>query len=219
MDIVSNGYYLFSWLSGFRNKLDKNIIIDPISCLVKLSLLKFYPVGCKIHIADNMITILEPNLTQGAYRFIKGDNREDLHNLYVPIIKSIEWFWDESNKEIKHLFEYAINGLENLKSSYPANSTITHTLDLYIFHLTTKQTKTLQNKEIKYKNPEKTENNEIHDFVKKLWNKREIHIIIELLLEYNSKQDEKHILDSILSLSAAKENKLKIFLKEHFASL
>ena len=24
MDIVSNGYYLFSWLSGFRNKQDKN---------------------------------------------------------------------------------------------------------------------------------------------------------------------------------------------------
>jgi hypothetical protein len=166
-----------------------------------------------------MITILEPNLTQGAYRFIKGDNREDLHNLYVPIIKSIEWFWDESNKEIKHLFDYAINGLENLKSSYPPNSTITHTLDLYIFHLTTKQTKTLQNKEIKYKNPEKTENNEIHDFVKKLWNKREIHIIIELLLEYNSKQEESHILESILSLSAAKEIKLKTFLKEHFASL
>ncbi len=219
MNIVSNGYYLFNWLSGFRNKQDKNIIIDPISCLVKLSLLKFYPVGSKIHIADNMITILEPNITQGAYRFIKGDNREDLHNLYVPIIKAIEWFWDENNKEIKHLFEYSINGLENLKLSYPQNSTICHTLDLYIHHLITKQIKTLQNKEIKYKNPEKTENNEIHDFVKKLWSKREIHIIIELLLEYNSKKEEKQILDSILSLSSAKEVKLQTFLKEHFTSL
>jgi hypothetical protein len=218
MEFISNSYYLLNWLSSYKNKQDKNIIIDPISCLVKLSILKFYPIGCKIHISDNMISILEPTIIQGAYRFIKGDNREDLHNLYVPIIKAIEWFWEKDNIEIYNLFDYAVSGLENLKLSYPSNSTICHTLDLYIYHLTTKQTKTYQNKEIKYKNPD-TENNEIHNFVKTLWNKRELHIIIELLLEYNSKQNEKHILDTILTLSNAKESKLKDYLKEHFASL
>ncbi len=222
MDFISNSYYILSLLTNFRHNKDKNIIIDPLSCLIKLSILRFYPEKTKISIADNMITIIDPGVFQGAYRFIKGDEREDLHNLYVPLIKSIEWFWKENNTEIKYLFDFAISGLENLKSSYPINSTICHTLDLYIFHLTTKQTKNFHNNDIKYNN-DNNDNNEIHDFVKNLWSNREIHIIIELLLEYDKtfkeNKNEKHILVSILDLTTAKELKLKDFLKNHFASL
>lgn len=224
MDFISNGFYLMNFLTSFRNKQDKNIIIDPMSCLIKLSILRYYPNGTKISIGDNMITLLDPGLLQGTFRFIKGDGREDLHNLYVPLIKSIEWFWNKDDAEIKNLFEFAINGLEILKSSYPINSTISHTLDLYIHHLTTKQTKTFQNKDIDYNHSaNNSNNNEIHEYVKHLWNQREIHIIIELLLEYdkNNKENknEKHILESILNLTNAKEVKLKDFLKQHFASL
>jgi hypothetical protein len=219
MDFISNGLsnsiYIINLLTGFRNKQDKNIIIDPLSCLIKLSILKFYPVGTKISIGDNMISILDPGVLQGTFRFFKGDGREDLHNLYVPLIKSIEWFWKKDNKEINYLFDYAINGLEILKASYPINSTICHTLDLYIHHLTTKKIKSFQNKDI----IDNTNNNEIHDYLKKLWNEREIHIIIELLLEYEKNKTEKQILDSILNLTNAKEVKLKEFLKQHFASL
>ena len=219
MDFISNGFYLMNFLTSFRNKQDKNIIIDPMSCLIKLSILRYYPHGTKISIGDNMITILDPGLLQGPFRFIKGDGREDLHNLYVPLIKSIEWFWDKENKEIKHLFDFATKGLEILKASYPINSTICHTLDLYIHHLTTKQTKTFQNKDIEYN----SSNNEIHNYIKQLWNPREIHIIIELLLEYekNNKEKklEKHLLESILNITEAKEVKLKEYLKQHFASL
>ncbi len=216
MDFLSNGFYLMNFLTSFRNKQDKNIIIDPMSCLIKLSILKYYPVGTKISIGDNMITILDPGLLQGTFRFIKGDGREDLHNLYVPLIKGIEWFWNTDNVEIKYLFDFAINGLEILKASYPINSTISHTLDLYIHHLTTKQTKTFQNKDIDYNST-----NIIHEYVKHLWNQREIHIIIELLLEYDNKENKKdtNILESILNLTNAKEIKLKDFLKQHFASL
>ncbi len=218
MEIISNGYYLLSLLTGLRNNKDKNIIIDPLSCLIKLSLLQYYPPGTKISIGDN-INIIDPGMLQGAFRFMKGDGREDLHNLYVPLIKSIEWYWDQNNKEIKHLFDFAINGLLCLKNAYPTNSTICHTLDLYIHHLTTKQTKNYQNKEIKYSE----NNNEIHEYVKKLWNDREIHIIIEMLLEYDKyfKENKKEtvIIDSILQLTTAKEKKLREYLKEHFASL
>jgi hypothetical protein len=218
MDYISNTFNFLNFLTNLRQSKDKHVIIDPISCMIKLSILRYYPIGTKISISDNMVTILDASMLQGAYRFLKGDGREDLHNLYVPIIKSIEWFWDKDNKEIIHLFDFAIKGLENLKSSYPINSTICHTLDLYIHHLSTKQIKNFQNKDIKYKN-ENNEHNAIHDFVKQLWNKREIHIIIELLLEYDNKKNEKQLLESILQLTNAKEIKLKEFLKQHFASL
>ncbi len=224
MDLISKGIssslYLVNYLTNLKNKEDKNIIIDPMSCLIKLSILKFCPVGTKISIGDNMITILDPGLLQGAVRFIKGDGREDLHNLYIPLIKSIEWYYDKlkSDSEIKTLFDFSINGLEILKTSYPINSTICHTLDLYIHHLTTKQTNTLYDKDLKLE-----ENNKIHDYLKQLWNKREIHIIIELLLEYDKNilndKKETQLLQSILIITTAKEIKLKDFLKNHFASL
>jgi hypothetical protein len=216
---ISNGFYLVNYLTNLKNKDDKNIIIDPMSCLIKLSILKFCPVGTKISIGDNMITILDPGLLQGAVRFIKGDGREDLHNLYIPLIKSIEWYYKSiSDSEIKTLFDFSINGLEILKLSYPINSTICHTLDLYIHHLTTKQTNTLYDKELKLE-----ENNKIHDYLKQLWTQREIHIIIELLLEYEiniqNNKKETQLLQSILIITTAKELKLKDFLKQHFASL
>ena len=117
----------------------------------QLRILKFYPVGTKISVNDNAITNLDPGFLQGTVRFFKGDGREDLHNIYIPLIKTIEWYWNkyEDNKEIKVLFDYSINGLEILKTSYPINSTICHTLDLYIHHLKTKQTNTLYDKELK----------------------------------------------------------------------
>ena len=195
---ISNGLYLVNYLTNLKNKDDKNIIIDPMSCLIKLSILKFCPIGTKISIGDNMITILDPGLLQGAVRFIKGDGREDLHNLYIPLIKSIEWYYKSKiDSEIKTLFDFSINGLEILKLSYPINSTICHTLDLYIHHLTTKQTITLYDKELKLE-----ENNKIHDYLKQLWTQREIHIIIELLLEYEinvqNNKKETQLLQSIL---------------------
>ena len=218
MDIFSiNTSTLFNLLVKINPK-ERDIIIDPISCLIKLSILSFYPSGTKISISNNMVSIIEPGILQGAFRFFKGDNREDLHNLYVPIIKSIEWYWDEKT-EIKHLFNYSIIGLQNLRSSYPKNSTITHTLDLYIHHLITKQTKTFQNKEIEMSN----DDNMIHEYLKKLWNPREIHIVIEMLLEYDNKRKtnivEQQILNSILDLTMVKEKKLTLFLKEHLTTL
>lgn len=215
---ISNSLYLLNFLTNIKNKEDRNIIIDPMSCLIKLSILKFCPNGTKISIRDNMLSILDPGLLQGTFRFFKGDGREDLHNLYVPLIKSIEWYYKIDN-ELNTLFNFAIDGLKILKTSYPINSTICHTLDLYIYHLNTKQTKTLQNNDIKIEDS----HNKIHDYLKQLWNEREIHIIIELLLEYekhiNNNKKETHLLDSILNLTIAKELKLKEFLKQHFASL
>ncbi len=212
MDYISNALHILHTVLKFTNNKDKNVILDPLSTLIKLSLLKFSPTNTKISIGDNIVTILDPGLLQGPYRFINGDGREDLHNLYIPIIKSLEWFNDIN--EINILHDFAKDGLINLKSSYPENSIICHTLDLYIYHLTTKTTKSFTNKEFN-----SNHSNEIHDFLKKLWNIREIHIIIELLLEYNKNQNEKHLLKSILELTNAKELKLKDFLKKHFASL
>lgn len=204
MDYVTLAY---RFITNWKNTKEKDIIIDPMICLIKLSILGFYPKGTKISISNNIITLIEPSLYQGPMRFINGDGREDLHNIYIPLIKSIEWYWQEDNSEIKSLFDFTIKGLHKLKTAYNENSTINHTLNLYIDHL--------ENKRI-YQN--EASNNEIHQFLKNQWSGREIHIIIQMLLEY-SDNNQSTLLSSVLKITSAKEDIFIDFLKKHFSSL
>ena len=91
--------------------------------------------GTKISISENRLYFNEPGALQGVVRFIYGDGREDLHNLYQPIRKCAKWFWNDSNAEIKYLFQNAVSGIKMLKGSYSSWSTIQHTLDYYILIL------------------------------------------------------------------------------------
>ena len=43
---------------------EKNIIIDPLSCFIKIGLLNFYQEGTKISITNNQIKFDEPNYFQ-----------------------------------------------------------------------------------------------------------------------------------------------------------
>ena len=118
-------YFLF-------HKKDKNIIIDPFSCIIKLGLLSYQEEGTKISIIDNQINFNEPNAGQGIIRYLYGDGREDLHNLFRPIQKSVEWYKLSKYKDIDFLFTRAIAGMNTLKKSYGKFETIQHTIDYYI---------------------------------------------------------------------------------------
>jgi hypothetical protein len=255
--LVSNGFYgaFKSWLTSTKQK---DIIIDPMSCMIKLAVLSFYPPGTKISIFDNKIHFNSPTIFQGTIRYFKSDNREDLHNLFNPIQKSIQWYWNEKDEGIVYLFILAINGLKILKHSYPSHSTIQYTLDYYINLLVRKEIDGISveidkqlgsalasasasiiskssNKKDKDKilekdivvepspSPINPNNNLVYSFLKGLWNKRELFIMIELLKEYKSKTDEEGyneeeanaILSSIDSMTDIKDTKLYNFLLEH----
>jgi len=133
-DIIASGA-IHSLKSFFIKKKEKNTIIDPFSCLVKLSLLKFLDKGTKISVYQNRICFNSPTYIQGMVRFIYGDGREDLHNIFQPIQKCVEWFWDEKNDDMTYMFSNAVNGLKILKCSYSTYATIQHTIDYYIIIL------------------------------------------------------------------------------------
>ena len=135
---MSTGLY-HSIVKFLTKKKEKNIIIDPFSCLTKLALLAYQKEGTKISIIENKILFNNPDCGQGFIRFLYGDNREDLHNLFNPIQKSVEWYWDPSNNDIKYLFNKTTNGLKILKKSYNQYATIQHTIDYYISILISKK--------------------------------------------------------------------------------
>ena len=138
-DIIASGT-LQSIKLLFQKKVERNVIIDPFSCLIKLSLLRYLESGTKISIYQNRIHFNSPSYIQGIIRFMYGDNREHLHNLYLPIQKSVEWFWDEKNEDMTYMFNNAIIGLKMLKYAYNEYATIQHTIDYYIIIMMQKNT-------------------------------------------------------------------------------
>ena len=176
---INNSLYEI-FINFFHDK-NKNSIIEPLICLVRLAIIEFKPLGTKISIFDNRITYNEPNILQGAVRWSNGDTRDDLHNIYLPITKASEWY-SLDNEDIKNILLFAIRGLEKLKSSYNRNSTINHSIQYYITYLknSLKGTHVISSEE---SNP-----NTIFNKLKGIWNDREIKIINNLLLELEEKR-------------------------------
>ena len=211
-------------------KKENNVIVDPFSCLLKLSLLSFYPEGTKISIDNNEIFINAPTLLQGALRYYYGYGREDLHNLLIPIQKAILWFFNKDDTYILFLFDLSIQGLQNLKRSYPITSTIHHTLDYYITLLTNK-TRSIPSIEAdemssSTESIDGQKETNVHEFLKKLWSKREIHVVILLLQEIveknyeeNSVEQIEYLMSCIQTICKEKEEKLNKYIETYSSSL
>ena len=116
------------------NAQQLSYIIEPLCCIIKLAILSFNPEGTKICIQHNTIEFSQPNILQGTLRWSSGDKREDLHHLHNPLVKAAEWYPPlfNQNKSFIKLFNYAIDGLKLLKTSYSATTIICHSLDRYI---------------------------------------------------------------------------------------
>ena len=202
---------LFSSIFGNNKQQTKYFIIDPFTCMVRLAILSFKPKGTKISILDNMIKYNDPNILQGTIRWSQGDNRDDLHNLYRPITKAIEWYQLDDEK-IKHIFGLSSKGIENLMFSYTGNSTVRHSLVYYksIIDDNLKEEKeTIVNKEENF--------NKIYTELKGLWNKNEINIINDILSEMENKTDEEKqsLINAIDSIINIKERRVQMIIKKN----
>ena len=77
---------------NYNNNMNKNLILEPVCCILRIILLSYKPEGTKISIQNNSIQYNDPTFYQGIWRTIYGDNRDDIHNLYAPILKAFEWY-------------------------------------------------------------------------------------------------------------------------------
>jgi hypothetical protein len=198
----------------FKVNNDKNFIIDPLTCMIRLAMLSFKDIGTKISIIDNKIAFNDPHILQGPLRWSQGDNRDDLHNLYRPIVKALEWY-DIKEENIKIIFDLSIEGLDKLKQAYIDNSSITHSLELYrkeILDLKNNISKTTIN------NSENVVINKIYMDLKQLWNKNEINIVTNLFNEIKDTSDVqsvKSLMNALDSIIFIKEEKVKSIILGH----
>ena len=106
-----------SYLYSFVKQPQKdNSRLDPLTTLIKLSILPYKPEGTKLSIDSNYIYYSENTVFQFAVRKYFGDSYNDLRDLNKTLHKAVAWYYDDS--KLKYLFENAVVGLEKLKKTY-----------------------------------------------------------------------------------------------------
>lgn len=187
-------------------------LLEPLTCIVRLAMLNFQEIGTKIAIYNNRISSQLPNLIQGAKRWAYGNKRNELHNLYKPILISLKYYDRSNDKNISTIFDYAVGGLENLTQTYSEheNDIVCHSIKLYkeILSTTKKSKSSRADVENQLKDDDITL--PLYEQFNQLWNDRQILIISELLQEANDCEDEPEEVNSILNaidqLLQVKEN-------------
>lgn len=123
--------------------------IDPICALCRIVSLNFQTTNTKIGMAGHSINIQKPSYIQGILRIYAGDSKEDISELFQPIINLIMWFLvpqkeieqdastqstanikqDENDErkftnELKKMIRYMCAGLERLQDTYGMGNVI-----------------------------------------------------------------------------------------------
>ena len=64
-----------------REKMD--MVLEPMQVMIQLSMLAHCPIGTKISVNNNILSIQPPTHTQGVWRWWNGVNKDDLYLLYI----------------------------------------------------------------------------------------------------------------------------------------
>ncbi len=199
-------------------------IIEPLTCLIRLSMLNYENDNTKIGISNNRIFFYRRNFLQGLTRTLFRESRENLHNLHNPITKSISWY-NCNCFEIRYIFQYAIKGLQKLKMSYETESIINHSLDRYIDILNAEfQNYESDNLETGNNNTDflkillEEEDNEskisLYQNLVSIWDYRNVQTIYNLLQDLEKSTDTQNTqvyleaLDTVLSMKESEVTKI-----------
>jgi len=198
-----------SYIKSFFEKKDTYNILEPITTLLKICLLKYHTIGTKLSVKDNKLSLIKPSLVQGYIRWENGDNRNDLHNLYVPLIKVIEW--DYFNVPKDAVIKIAINGLLNLKKTYEDNSIIQYTIDHFINIM---KGKDINNDDLP---PIINTYDGLSNIMINMWNENQLDIVFKIILEIDITKDielQNTLINSLNIILNDKEERVCNLLKK-----
>lgn len=205
--IYNLGQNIYNYLLSDK-VLKEGQILEPLSSIIRLSMLHLKDEGTKLQIVNNSIKFDTPNFLQGPNRWINGDTRSDLHNLSNPLQISIEWYSPSQSEDLKFIYQQSLEGLNVLGKSYDIDnisSLIANTIQHYKILITTALKKTDEITNNSNKNKEDltksciSDNTEINKQYKELWNRMEINIIKKLLTIAIKKKEKGEMYDNYLT--------------------
>lgn len=173
-------------------------ILDPLSVIIKLSILSKKKIGCKICVYNNIIYIQEIGVFQSLVRYIFKNNKVDIQYLYNPIQLACIQYLNKNyilhTPDIKNIFINAQKGIKNLIETYNNFTIITHTLYLY-YNIISNYLDSIHNENLFIKdNMSNIYGPEIIDKLNSSWTIDRIKIVLNLT-EFinNDKESEKSV--------------------------
>lgn len=109
-------------IANLASASNKNDILDPLSVVIKLFIYSFKPVGTKISIGYNKLSIQENTYVQGVWRRLNGDTKNDVNILLCPILYACVHYLKNMEEEEEEvfltIFKITLDGLVNMKQTY-----------------------------------------------------------------------------------------------------
>jgi hypothetical protein len=117
-------------------------ILEPLQAILQIGILAFYPIGTKLAIHNNILTIQPPGYTQNVRRWYNNDKKEDVFYLYNVFSRFNKFYktvltgagaTGENTALFALLNELAKTGINNLIRTYNQTDKIhiLHTLQMY----------------------------------------------------------------------------------------
>lgn len=118
-------------------------ILEPLQALLQIGFLAFYPIGSKVAIHNNILTVQAPGYTQHVRRWYNNDKKEDVFYLYNVFSRFNKFYktvltgggggGGENAALFALLNELAKTGINNLTRTYNQSDKIhiLHTLQMY----------------------------------------------------------------------------------------
>ena len=169
---------LYEALGGrpYQEKGDR--ILEPLQVMIQLSLLSFCPVGTKLCINNNILSLQLPTLSQGIWRWFNKDSKEDLYFLFNAVKRFYIWYKDNPDPFYEYILSLAKKGLTKLITTYKKtdNTSVTHALTLYKTILEMNNAEVFGNEM-----QDSTTIDKVFQRIKKLYDKKLLLVIINIL--------------------------------------
>ena len=136
---------LYKTISSRRKKERFETILEPMQAILQIALLSFYPVGTKLTIQNNIMTLQPPNYSQSMSRWYNNDTKEDLYflfNVFHRFKKFYAHYKADAPESVQHrlyalLIDLSKTGINKLIRTYGQTDKphILQTLTMYKFIL------------------------------------------------------------------------------------
>ena len=130
--------FIYSNMTTNSTKERLSTVLEPLQSMIQIALLSFSPIGSKLSIYENLLSIQLYKWSQPFIRNYYNDKKDDLYYLFNVINRFNKFYVNKSKNEYEtRLFELindlAYNGLYNLIQTYSAKNdkSIINTLNMY----------------------------------------------------------------------------------------
>jgi len=228
--VASTVYDSIRWIYSFL--VEKNgkpkYLLDPLTTIVKLSMLAYKIPSTKIWIANHKLSFSEPSPLQGLGRWMMGGKREHIHYLYPSLLYFCHLKYSAANigsgsedglsETLREVIDFynrlVIAGLQALKLTYSDSKSdeVATCLDLYLPMLASEDETCIG---ARYERMNTT-TKKVYDEFLKCWNKTNIEVITNLFKELEQRSDDPNfvaktleVLDNYLEAINFKIDKLR----------